>query len=217
MADAIPHSSQSHPGPAFLNGGQFLIGHALAVILNLHSYVAIFMSQADVCAVAAGMAQHIGQALLHDAEDGQLDILRQPYEILRDFEIDLERASVASSPSMYQRSAAAIPFASRSGGCSKYDVVRISWVMRCTRSCASRSFSAKRGLPSLASCSSCPRFMPSTVRVWPALSCSSREMRRRSLSCNCSSLPERSQVSLGALQFFGALLNPALEFRLSLE
>ena len=67
---------------------------------------------------AAGVAMHVGEAFLHDAEKGDLCVGRQAHEIGGNLNLHLD-AGPALEPSAYHFTAEERPSSSSSGGWSK--------------------------------------------------------------------------------------------------
>ena len=114
---ADPHSHRS------LQGGALLDGRAAAFVRDLDDRVALLPAQEDVRPVAAGVSVDVGEALLDDGEQRQLDCLEpvgrlaahlepaasveelaetQPYDIVVIGDQDAHGASVAERVGLWR-------------------------------------------------------------------------------------------------------------------
>ena len=79
----------------------------------------------------SGMAIHVGQRFLNDAEDRGFQLRLAAGQVGRiDFEFRSQFRCASSDPSRYQRSAETRPTSSSSGGCRRWEMVRTCWMAR---------------------------------------------------------------------------------------
>jgi hypothetical protein len=68
------------------------IDHARALIRHVHGHAVAGSHQPDGRASTARVAMHVGQALLHDPEQGGFDVQSRASEVSSDLEIDANPA-----------------------------------------------------------------------------------------------------------------------------
>jgi len=100
LEDAFAHAAETYAAALGLELHQFFGGDALAFVVDFENNAIDFMTEANGGAFAAGMAMHVGEAFLDDAENGQLGLAREAAEIIGDIDRNIEAAAFVEAASV---------------------------------------------------------------------------------------------------------------------
>ena len=123
LGDALTHAANAD-ADAFRMQSDYAVFDSFTVIPYSDRDVAVLLGQAHVAIPGAGMAEHVRERLLHDAEDRGFQFGPQPAQVGGSTSRRTAMPLRSDNPSRNQRNAETNPTSSSSGGCSKCEIVR---------------------------------------------------------------------------------------------
>src|SRR6266566_3570983 len=95
LPDSLPHALNTHAGDGRSRRFRVAVcGKAMALIANLQGHFLSVPPHTHLRGFASGMAVHIGERFLHDAEDGDLHLPGKAPEFGGELEVHVDSAAL---------------------------------------------------------------------------------------------------------------------------